>query len=111
MSKVTMYRPVKTIHYRNKTGVTGSFMNDAFFTNRKKAVGMLRAALNDAEDAKEAYRRYERCDSFGFKDVRISLWTYEETDGRLICTKIDTFWEIREGVVTDETASPLFETK
>lgn len=105
-----MYRATKFTIYRDKTRIINQVSQDAFYTSKSKAIDNLRRFSEDIQDAVNEWNRYDLGLRVGWKDVFVSLWVYEESEGRLIRTASLLYKEVMDGVLRDRSQEPEFET-
>ena len=110
MDKAVMYRATKCIIYRNKGQVMNMVTANSFFTSRSKAVDELRRYAEEVDEAVETWERFKRGDAFVYRDVFVSLWTYEESEGRFNRTASSPFKEVIDGELVDRSMESEFET-
>ena len=105
-----MYRATKFTIYRDRTRIINETSEDAFYVSKEKAVDHLRRFSEQIEDAVGEYKRYADGKRVGWKDVFVSLWVYEECEGRLVRRKAIPYKEVMDGQYLDRSGDLRFET-
>lgn len=108
--KAVMYRPTKHVLYRDSTRIINQEFEDGFFTSKAKAVDQLRVYSEKMFLAEVEYERYAEGLRFGWVDVFVALWVYEESEGRLIRTASIPYKEVMDGQYLDRSGDARFET-
>ena len=108
--KAIMYRATKFIVYRNKNDILNEVTSDAFYTSKSKAVDHLRVYAEEIEKAVSEYKDYMASRRYSWRDIFVSLWVYKENEGRLVRTDAFPYKEVMDGILTDNSREPQFET-
>lgn len=104
-----MYRVTKFEIYRNKGQIVNEVTRDAFFTSKRKAVDKVREFAEGIEEAVDKYKDYIEGRKYAWKDVFVSLWVYEESEGRLVRTASHRYKEVMDGELRDSSQDAFFE--